>query len=52
MRLVVQEVGKRIDSYFDRDWQKGETRGSRLVVIALHDIDKDTAEKAVVAALA
>lgn len=39
MRLVVQAVGKRIDSYFDRDWQKDEVRGSKLVVIGLHDID-------------
>ncbi len=39
MRLVVQAVGKRVDSYYDRDWQKDETRGSRLVVIGLHDID-------------
>ncbi len=51
MRLVVQAVGKRIDTYFDRDWRKDEIRGSRLVVIALHDIDKEVVSKAVVAAL-
>lgn len=51
MRLVFQAVGNRIDTYFDRDWKKDETRGSRLVVIALHDIDKDAVCKAVAAAL-
>ncbi|MCJ8311055.1 MAG: cobalamin biosynthesis protein CobW [Rhizobiaceae bacterium] len=40
MRLVVQAVGKRIDTYFDRDWTAEETRGSRLVVIGLHDMDE------------
>ena len=39
MRLVVQAVGKRIDTYFDRDWQEDEERKSRLVVIGLHDFD-------------
>jgi cobalamin biosynthesis protein CobW len=51
MRLVVQAVGKRIETYFDRDWQPNENRGSRLVVIALHDIDKEAVSKAVAAAL-
>ena len=51
MRLVVQAVGKRIDTYFDRDWKKDEARGSRLVVIALHDIDKDAVSQAVASAL-
>ncbi|MCM2293699.1 cobalamin biosynthesis protein CobW [Allorhizobium sp. BGMRC 0089] len=40
MRLVVQGVGSRIDSYFDRPWASGETRESRLVVIGLHDLDQ------------
>ncbi len=40
MRLVVQAVGARIDTYFDRPWKPGEARGSRLVVIGLHDIDQ------------
>ena len=39
MRMVVQAVGRRIDAGFDRLWNEGE-RGSRLVVIALHDIDE------------
>jgi cobalamin biosynthesis protein CobW len=40
MRLVVQAVGQRIDSYYDRPWRDGETRSTRLVVIGLHDIDQ------------
>jgi cobalamin biosynthesis protein CobW len=40
MRLVLQAVGVRIDQYFDRPWLPGETRGTRLVVIGLHDIDQ------------
>ncbi len=51
MRLVVQAVGKRIDSYFDRDWHSDEARGSRLVVIGLHEIDKQAVSKAVSEAL-
>ncbi|KQT88554.1 cobalamin biosynthesis protein CobW [Aurantimonas sp. Leaf443] len=37
MRLVVQAVGTRIETYFDRPFAPGEARGSRLVVIGLHD---------------
>lgn len=33
MRLVVQGVGTRFDSYFDRPWRAGEPRESRLVLI-------------------
>ncbi len=40
MRLVVQAVGQRIDSYFDRDWGANEERNSRLIVIGLHDMDE------------
>jgi cobalamin biosynthesis protein CobW len=43
MRLVIQAVGSRIDSYFDRPWVPGEVRGTRLVVIGLHDEMDDTA---------
>ncbi|ORE96482.1 cobalamin biosynthesis protein CobW [Stappia sp. 22II-S9-Z10] len=39
MRLVVQGVGQRLNSGFDRLWQPGE-RATRLVVIAEHDIDE------------
>ncbi len=40
MRLVVQAVGSRIDSYFDRAWEAGEKRETRLVVIGLHGLDE------------
>lgn len=33
MRLVVQGVGTRFDSYFDRPWRADEPRESRLVLI-------------------
>ncbi len=39
MRLVIQAVGSRIDTYFDRPWASGETRETRFVVIGLHDWD-------------
>ncbi|MCB1422333.1 MAG: cobalamin biosynthesis protein CobW [Nitratireductor sp.] len=51
MRLVVQAVGNRIDTYFDREWQDGETRESRLVVIGLEGIDSEAIGEAVKAAL-
>jgi cobalamin biosynthesis protein CobW len=38
-RLVVQAVGDRIEKYFDRPWQAGETRTSRLVVIGQKGLD-------------
>ena len=43
MRLVIQAVGSRIDTYFDRAWQPGEARSTRLVVIGLHDEMDDAA---------
>ncbi|URR36313.1 cobalamin biosynthesis protein CobW [Thermosynechococcus sp. HN-54] len=33
MRLVVQGVGQRLDSFYDRPWQATESRRTRLVVI-------------------
>ena len=47
MRLVIQAVGARIDRYFDRPWLPGETRGTRLVVIGLHDIDQAAIARAI-----
>ena len=41
MRLVVQGVGGRLQHYYDRDWQAGEPRGTRLVVIAQQGLDQD-----------
>ena len=51
MRLVIQAVGKRIDTYFDRDWAADEDRSSRLVVIGLHDMDETSIKASVAAAL-
>ena len=51
MRLVVQAVGNRIDTYFDREWKDGEARESRLVVICLEGIDSQAIGEAVKAAL-
>ena len=51
MRLVVQAVGKRIDTYFDRDWNDEENRVSRLVVIGLHDMDESAIAAEVAAVL-
>jgi cobalamin biosynthesis protein CobW len=39
MRLVVQGVGSRFDSYFDRAWNADEKRATELVVIG-HDLDE------------
>ncbi|QFI66753.1 CobW GTPase involved in cobalt insertion for B12 biosynthesis [Sinorhizobium alkalisoli] len=50
MRLLIQGVGSRIDQYYDRAWAPAETRGTRLVVIGLHDID-EAAVRASIAAL-
>lgn len=36
MRLVVQGVGQRFDSYFDRAWRADEVRSTRLVLIGDH----------------
>lgn len=47
MRLQVQAVGSRIDQYFDRAWAPGEARGTRLVVIGLHEMDQNTVRKAI-----
>ena len=47
MRLLVQGVGTRIQTHFDRFWKADEPRRSRLVVIGETGLDRD----AVVAAL-
>ncbi|MEL6967339.1 MAG: cobalamin biosynthesis protein CobW [Pseudomonadota bacterium] len=51
MRLVVQAVGKRIDSYFDRAWTGDEEVVSRLVVIGLHDLDQAAIQASIERAL-
>ena len=40
MRLLIQGVGTRLNSYFDRDWRPEEWRRTRLVVIGLHGLDR------------
>ncbi len=47
MRLVIQAVGTRIEYYFDRPWADGEPRGSKLVVIGLHDIDENAIRQSI-----
>jgi cobalamin biosynthesis protein CobW len=50
MRLVVQGVGRRFDSYFDRRWQAGEAVASRFVLIG-EDLDQATLQQALTLAL-
>lgn len=45
MRLVVQGVGRRFDSYFDRRWQSDETPHTQLVLIGQH-LDERVLQKA------
>ncbi len=40
MRLVVQGVGGRFQSYYDRDWAPEEPRATRLVFIGRADLDR------------
>ncbi len=47
MRLVVQAVGQRIDSYFDRAWGPSEPRATRLVVIGLKGLDQAAIGKSI-----
>ena len=46
-RRVVQAVGPRVEGYYDRAWESGEARRSRLVVIGLRPLDR----AAIIAAL-
>jgi cobalamin biosynthesis protein CobW len=43
-RLVIQGVGERVDSYFDRPWNPKENRIGRLVVIGLQGFDRASVE--------
>jgi cobalamin biosynthesis protein CobW len=36
MRLVIQGVGRRFETYFDRHWAEGETRRTHIVLIGEH----------------
>jgi cobalamin biosynthesis protein CobW len=41
MRMVVQGVGDRFDSFYDRPWRQGEPKVTKLVIIG-HDLDMET----------
>ncbi len=41
MRLLIQGVGQRIQSHFDRPWRADEARQGRLVVIGEKGLDAD-----------
>jgi cobalamin biosynthesis protein CobW len=49
MRLTVQAVGPRVDSYFDRPFAGGEPRETRLVVIGQAGLDRTAIEAALAA---
>ncbi|GAB4238247.1 MAG: cobalamin biosynthesis protein CobW [Stanieria sp.] len=46
MRLVLQGVGNRFDTFYDRFWSKDEPRQTRLVLIG-RKLDRDLVEKAI-----
>ena len=45
-RLLIQAVGPRLNSYFDRSWQVGEQRHTQLVVIGEKTMDRAAIESA------
>jgi cobalamin biosynthesis protein CobW len=45
-RLLVQAVGPRLESYFDRAWRNGEVRAGNLVVIGLKGLDREAITQA------
>ncbi len=40
-RLAIQAVGPRVEAYFDRPWNEGETRETALVVIGEAPLDRE-----------
>lgn len=46
MRLVIHGVGRRLETFFDRPWQEGEVRQTRLVIIG-HNLDATAIDSAV-----
>ncbi|KND56409.1 CobW GTPase involved in cobalt insertion for B12 biosynthesis [Candidatus Paraburkholderia kirkii] len=52
MRLVVQGVGRRFDSYFDRRWEANEANTPSRFVLIGEDLEHDTLQRAFDAALA
>ena len=49
MRMVIQGVGKRFETYFDRHWVEGERRRTHIVLIGA-DLDRPTIEAALAGA--
>jgi cobalamin biosynthesis protein CobW len=49
MRLVIQGVGRRFDTYFDRRWRPDETPRSTIVLIG-EDLDRPTLQNALAGA--
>ena len=47
-RLLIQAVGPRVNSYFDRPWTDDETRRSSLVVIGLKGLDEAAISSALI----
>ena len=45
MRLLLQAVGPRVTTHYDRPWGAGEQRGTRLVVIGLKGLDRAAVER-------
>jgi len=43
-RLLIQAVGPRLNSYFDRPWRADEKRSSEIVVIGLKGLDRAAVE--------
>jgi cobalamin biosynthesis protein CobW len=41
MRLLLQGVGERVDTRYERAWQPDESRVGRLVVIGQKGMDRD-----------
>ncbi|HTQ35198.1 MAG TPA: cobalamin biosynthesis protein CobW [Stellaceae bacterium] len=41
-RQIIQAVGDRVQHYFDRPWEPGEKRATRLVVIGKQGLDRDS----------
>jgi cobalamin biosynthesis protein CobW len=46
MRLVIQAVGLRVQTYFDREWNANEIRSTQLVVIGEKGLDRSAIESA------
>ncbi len=51
-RLLLQAVGPRLTSYFDRPWHRSENRATRLVVIGEKHMDRAAIESSLKAPLA